>query len=818
MSVNFPAIRPSDRSFRPPSIPAGRQRMENRRQFRTLVVGAEGGGTLSFRFKVDDSGAELIRQAYRLSRGTYESLNLPPELFSGDPDLLAFVSGMGGQWRFAGPPVIEWSKRGRVEVSVELVHRRRSVLSLPPPTSTSPSVPVRPGLPDPGPIGPPPPDTDNEIGEFVYPSSRIEFLGVSDADLSSDNFNEYGNYPTYTGGTVALPDGTGYIWIVGGRPTSQGFFYNGMTTITCSNTDGTVRWQTTVERFNSYFVPFIDVNNKLIVVGTSRTNNNDTYKIHIARLALTGTIEDIATFDTGSTDGWYGSGADGLSDGRIVLMLGGAVTTGGTFPQRLWFIAADLSSATVKTYTTAHEFFHTENLMVVDRTTDTIYMSGNRSIVGGARSVLAKIDSTGAVIKAVDIGISVFDGNPGGGFDGNYLLMDLDNDSLLVAARKIPAPGGYILFKIAKSDLSISAARSIRWPSRLVWDTVSAPPIAIDTWPSAYWGIKRSGGGIFLVGDIYWGYGYSGGGTVAVALNSLLDIDFAVETWPLPDTYHMYAYNYVYNPPCLLQDYLIVPIYGLNTYVGTVYGSYDLYSAGVICLHLGDAATGNFAGGFGKQQMVMWKAVNPQSLANVTGASADLTSQVLVTGTSAVNRVAPNPTDTVQIATPPEFQKILTYRSNALAPVAAPSASSATPVYSQSSVYSGNSAATLSGMTNSVYAEALETATGQQVTYGVGYVQIDLQTVRQISQITVGVDYDNTLAGGWGAYYGEGCPIWASRDGTNWFFVTDAYGFVDTGPTPSGIKSYAVDIQARYLRAVALYDTEYLAITEFSVQ
>jgi hypothetical protein len=166
LTVQFPAIRPSERELTPAVLPQAKVRTESRRTSRWVLANDGGGATVALTFaNITDAWAESIRQTHSLSKGTYDSLVLPPELWAGDPELEAFLAGAGA-WRFAEPPQIEWQKRGRTTVTVRLVQKRRDALP-----GFNPNAPpllpwIPPTVPDPGPIpplgpdGPDPPEPD----------------------------------------------------------------------------------------------------------------------------------------------------------------------------------------------------------------------------------------------------------------------------------------------------------------------------------------------------------------------------------------------------------------------------------------------------------------------------------------------------------------------------------------------------------------------------------------------------------------------------------------------------------------------------------
>lgn len=124
-------------------------------------------------------------------------------------------------------------------------------------------------------------------------------------------------------------------------------------------------------------------------------------------------------------------------------------------------------------------------------------------------------------------------------------------------------------------------------------------------------------------------------------------------------------------------------------------------------------------------------------------------------------------------------------------------------VYSQSSVYSPNTAATVAGMQNGEFEEESETGTDSDT---ISWVQMDFGGTKRIKAVIIGCDFTSVLPGGWGPEYTENCDVEASFDGENWTYL------FNTGSFTQGIQTYEVDILANYLRIVG---SGYLAVTEF---
>ena len=129
--------------------------------------------------------------------------------------------------------------------------------------------------------------------------------------------------------------------------------------------------------------------------------------------------------------------------------------------------------------------------------------------------------------------------------------------------------------------------------------------------------------------------------------------------------------------------------------------------------------------------------------------------------------------------------------------------------YSQSSLWSGLTAASNAGMTNGVYAETVQTGTNYN---NHAWVQMDLGAVLLVATIYVGSDFDDTLQGGtsWGKSYTENKTLQYSNDATTWTDIGS------TGTFSAGIKTFSVSFSARYIRIITTAPGgDYLVVTEF---
>jgi hypothetical protein len=125
-------------------------------------------------------------------------------------------------------------------------------------------------------------------------------------------------------------------------------------------------------------------------------------------------------------------------------------------------------------------------------------------------------------------------------------------------------------------------------------------------------------------------------------------------------------------------------------------------------------------------------------------------------------------------------------------------------VYSQSSVWPTNTAATNAGMTNGVFDETAQTGTSNGSSE---WIKMDLGAVTNVTSVVVGSDFNGTLAGGWGKGWVENRNIEYSTDNINW---TTAF---NTGTFSQGIKTFSVSFSARYIRI--FNSNNYIGLTEF---
>jgi hypothetical protein len=127
--------------------------------------------------------------------------------------------------------------------------------------------------------------------------------------------------------------------------------------------------------------------------------------------------------------------------------------------------------------------------------------------------------------------------------------------------------------------------------------------------------------------------------------------------------------------------------------------------------------------------------------------------------------------------------------------------------YSQSSVYSANTAATNAGMTDGSYNTGTETGTNGGADQ---YIKMDFGAIKPVANVIIGCDFDSAIAGGWDKTYTENCDVEISDDDSTWTLL------FDTGTFSSGIQTYPVTSSGRYIRILpATGAGGYVAVTEF---
>lgn len=135
--------------------------------------------------------------------------------------------------------------------------------------------------------------------------------------------------------------------------------------------------------------------------------------------------------------------------------------------------------------------------------------------------------------------------------------------------------------------------------------------------------------------------------------------------------------------------------------------------------------------------------------------------------------------------------------------------------YSQSSVYSSNSAATYANMNNNSANGASngnETGVNEATN---NFVKADAGSLKYITHIVIGYDYLNNLAGNWNVSYTEGLTVQGSTNDSSWTNIATTPVYSSTGST-NGLVTIPVQGNWRYIR---LFNpaNEFMAVLEFQL-
>jgi hypothetical protein len=127
----------------------------------------------------------------------------------------------------------------------------------------------------------------------------------------------------------------------------------------------------------------------------------------------------------------------------------------------------------------------------------------------------------------------------------------------------------------------------------------------------------------------------------------------------------------------------------------------------------------------------------------------------------------------------------------------------ATPTYSQSSLYSGTTAASLANMTNGSFTDTA-TATNSS---GSEWVKVDYGQLVRMEAAVIGTATSN-IPGGWNRTYTEGRVVQVSTDDSTWTTVCN----IGTFPADGIYTFYFAPTDARYMRAFS--NGSFFAISE----
>lgn len=124
MTVAFPALRPSSRTYQAGQFPVSVVTAQSGVTVRRIYANKRNRSSLDLDFQnISDSDAAAILACYEQARGTFEDLSLPEEVTAGSRSDLAVLlreTGSGLRWYFSEAPSIESNFNGRSSVRVRL--------------------------------------------------------------------------------------------------------------------------------------------------------------------------------------------------------------------------------------------------------------------------------------------------------------------------------------------------------------------------------------------------------------------------------------------------------------------------------------------------------------------------------------------------------------------------------------------------------------------------------------------------------------------------------------------------------------------------
>ena len=118
MPINFPTFSPTDRRYNTGKFPTKRFNAINGAGFTRLFGSKAFDAEMDCEFILTDTQLTDLMTCYTNAKGGHDTLNLPPEIFSG-MDPLVFPSYLS--WRWADTPQIETVQNGLSRVSVKLI-------------------------------------------------------------------------------------------------------------------------------------------------------------------------------------------------------------------------------------------------------------------------------------------------------------------------------------------------------------------------------------------------------------------------------------------------------------------------------------------------------------------------------------------------------------------------------------------------------------------------------------------------------------------------------------------------------------------------
>lgn len=127
--MEFPALAPTSRSFRPGDYPIRQFRSQSGAEIRILYGDSRTGMTLELSYEnITDENAELFLDHYEEMKGTYNTFGIEPALagnraktgWRGSSDALG-AGATGNAYRYESPPQLEQVRPNVSTVKVSLI-------------------------------------------------------------------------------------------------------------------------------------------------------------------------------------------------------------------------------------------------------------------------------------------------------------------------------------------------------------------------------------------------------------------------------------------------------------------------------------------------------------------------------------------------------------------------------------------------------------------------------------------------------------------------------------------------------------------------
>jgi hypothetical protein len=117
----FPALRPSARSWTPGTRPITTYTAMSGREIRFRHSDRPVNQRLTLAYNnVAESVGVQITNHYETVKNTTQSFTLPAQVFAG-MDNFSYTLAVGNEWRYGGPPSVEYIRPGYQTVTLELI-------------------------------------------------------------------------------------------------------------------------------------------------------------------------------------------------------------------------------------------------------------------------------------------------------------------------------------------------------------------------------------------------------------------------------------------------------------------------------------------------------------------------------------------------------------------------------------------------------------------------------------------------------------------------------------------------------------------------